>query len=130
MKPPTSPILTIGGSQNKASDSSTTPEVAHEVATEVALEVAPEVAHEVATEVALEVASEVVRETTTAAITVAKIEETGEFYTSESEEHGTKPEKGKCNDDGFKWGVQEAPTFEELNQRISTTPVLSLPDFN
>ncbi|GJZ15737.1 hypothetical protein Tco_0551414 [Tanacetum coccineum] len=89
LKPPTSPILTIGGSQNKASDSSTTPEVAHEVATEVALEVA--------TEVALEVASEAVRETTTAADTVVKIEETGEFYTSESDEHGTKPEEGKSN---------------------------------
>ncbi|GJT02334.1 hypothetical protein Tco_0823503 [Tanacetum coccineum] len=53
-------------------------------------------------EVALEVASEAVRETTTTADTVAKIEETGEFYTSESEEHGTKPKKGKSNDDGFK----------------------------
>ncbi|GJT74355.1 hypothetical protein Tco_1041080 [Tanacetum coccineum] len=37
---PTSPILTIGGSQNKAYGSSTIPEVTHEVATEVALEVA------------------------------------------------------------------------------------------
>ncbi|GKF10786.1 hypothetical protein Tco_0048712 [Tanacetum coccineum] len=56
---PTSPILTIGGYQNKASDSFTTPEVAREAALEVALEA--------------------VRETTTAADTVAKIEETGEF---------------------------------------------------
>ncbi|GJV54135.1 reverse transcriptase [Tanacetum coccineum] len=88
LKPPTSPILTIGGSQNKASDSPTTPEVAHE------------------------------------------IEETGEFYTSESEEHGTMPKKGKSNDDGFKWGVQEASTFEKLKHRLFTTPVLSLPDFN
>ncbi|GKC73436.1 hypothetical protein Tco_1119319 [Tanacetum coccineum] len=56
---PTSSILTIGGYQNKASDSFTTPEVAREAA--------------------LEVAPEAVRETTTAADTVAKIEETGEF---------------------------------------------------
>ncbi|GJW71812.1 hypothetical protein Tco_0128729 [Tanacetum coccineum] len=62
--------------------------------------------------------------------TVAKIEETSEFYTSESEEHRTKPKKGKSNDDGFKWGVQEASTFEELKHQLSTTPVLSLPDFN
>ncbi|GKG47400.1 retrotransposon-related protein, partial [Tanacetum coccineum] len=33
-------------------------------------------------------------------------------------------------DDGFKWGVQEASAFEELKQRLSATPVLSLPDFN
>ncbi|GJX24268.1 retrotransposon-related protein [Tanacetum coccineum] len=33
-------------------------------------------------------------------------------------------------DDGFKWGVQEASAFEELKNRLSTTPVLSLPDFN
>ncbi|GJS23946.1 hypothetical protein Tco_0452578 [Tanacetum coccineum] len=110
LKSPTSPILSIGGSQNKASDSSTTPEVAHEVAPVVV--------------------SEALRETTTAVDMVAKIEETGEFYTSESEEHGTKPKKGKSNYDDFKWGVQEASTFEELKQRISTTPVLSLPDFN
>nr|GEW41649.1 hypothetical protein [Tanacetum cinerariifolium] len=32
--------------------------------------------------------------------------------------------------DNFKWGVQEAPAFEELKQQLSTTPVLSLPDFN
>ncbi|GKA24652.1 ty3-gypsy retrotransposon protein [Tanacetum coccineum] len=32
--------------------------------------------------------------------------------------------------DNFNWGVQEAPTFEELKQQLSTTPVLSLPDFN
>ncbi|GKC14700.1 hypothetical protein Tco_1011482, partial [Tanacetum coccineum] len=54
-------------------------------------------AHEVATKVALEVASEAVRETTTTTDTVAKIEETGEFYTSASEEHGMKPEKEKSN---------------------------------
>ncbi|GKD53204.1 hypothetical protein Tco_1286591 [Tanacetum coccineum] len=66
--------------------------------------------------------------TTLAADTVVKIEETGEFYTSE--EHGMKPEKGKSNDDGFKWGVQEVSAFEELKQRISTTPVLSLTDFS
>ncbi|GJX21262.1 hypothetical protein Tco_0223939 [Tanacetum coccineum] len=59
----------------QASDSPTTPDVAHEVA--------------------LEIPSEALRETTTTSDTVAKIEETGEFYTSESEEHGTKPEKGK-----------------------------------
>nr|GEW53182.1 hypothetical protein [Tanacetum cinerariifolium] len=57
LKPPTSPILTIGGSQNKAFDSPTTPEAAHEVA--------------------LEIPSEALRETTTTADTVAKIEETG-----------------------------------------------------
>nr|GEV50342.1 hypothetical protein [Tanacetum cinerariifolium] len=79
---------TLGGSKNKTSDSSTTPEVAHEVATKVA--------------------SYALRETTTAADTVAKIEETGEFYTSES----------------------EASTFEELKQQISTKPVLSLSDLN
>ncbi|GJY82832.1 receptor-like protein 12 [Tanacetum coccineum] len=61
LKPPTSPILTIGRSQNKASNSSTKPEVAHEVATKVALEDLQE---------------------TTAADTVAKIEETGEFFTN------------------------------------------------
>ncbi|GKE29797.1 retrotransposon-related protein, partial [Tanacetum coccineum] len=33
-------------------------------------------------------------------------------------------------DDGFKWGVHEASAFEELKNRLSTTPVLSLPDFN
>ncbi|GJV89479.1 retrotransposon-related protein [Tanacetum coccineum] len=33
-------------------------------------------------------------------------------------------------DDGFKWGVQEASAFEELKNRLSTTPVLSLPNFN
>nr|GEY06954.1 proteasome activator subunit 4 isoform X2 [Tanacetum cinerariifolium] len=110
LKPPTSPILTIGGSQNTASDSSTTPEVSHEVATELA--------------------PEALRQTTTVADKVAKIEETCEFYTSESEEHGTKPEKRKSNDDGFKWGVQEASTFEEHTQRLSTTLVLSLLDFN
>ncbi|GKB16083.1 class II heat shock protein [Tanacetum coccineum] len=108
LKPPTSPVLTIGGSQNKASDSPTTLEVAHEVAPAIP--------------------SEALRETTTTADTVAKIEETGEFYTSE--EHGTKPEKGESNDDGFKWGVQEASNLEELKHRLSTTPVLSLPDFN
>ncbi|GKD18774.1 hypothetical protein Tco_1207932 [Tanacetum coccineum] len=78
---PTSLILTIGGSQNKASGSSTTPEVAHEVATKVALEVV----------------SESIRETTTTADTVAKIEETVEFYTSELKEHGMKPQNGKSN---------------------------------
>ncbi|GKF13870.1 hypothetical protein Tco_0055332, partial [Tanacetum coccineum] len=78
---PTSPILTIGGSQNKAYGSSTIPEVTHEVATEVALEVA----------------SKAIRETTTAADTVTKIEETVEFYTSELKEHGTKQENGKSN---------------------------------
>ncbi|GKB44277.1 reverse transcriptase [Tanacetum coccineum] len=104
LKPPTSPILTIGGSQNKAFDSPTTPEVAHEVAPEIP--------------------SEALRETTTTADTVAKIEETS------GEELGTKPKKGKSNDDGFKWGVQEVLTFEELKHRLSTTPVLSLPDFN
>nr|GEZ49936.1 hypothetical protein [Tanacetum cinerariifolium] len=57
----------------------------------------PEVAHEVATEVALEVASEAIRETTTAADTVAKIEEIVEFYTSELKEHETKLENGKSN---------------------------------
>ncbi|GJT83067.1 hypothetical protein Tco_1057409 [Tanacetum coccineum] len=67
---------------------------------------------------------------TTVADTVANIKDNGEFYTSKSKEHGMKPEKGKSNDDGFKWGVQEASTFEELKQRMSTTPVLSLPDFN
>ncbi|GJR22843.1 hypothetical protein Tco_0971370 [Tanacetum coccineum] len=46
------------------------------------------------------------------------------------EEHGTKPKKRKSNDDGLKWGVQEASAFEELKQQISTTSVLSLPDFN
>ncbi|GJY50163.1 hypothetical protein Tco_0440119 [Tanacetum coccineum] len=97
---------TLGGSQNKAFDSPTTPEVAPEVP------------------------SKALRETTTTADTVAKIEETSEFYTSESEELGTKPKKGKSNDDGFKWGVQEASTFEELKHRLSTTPVLSLSDFN
>ncbi|GJR56265.1 hypothetical protein Tco_1406786 [Tanacetum coccineum] len=96
------PTFPIGGSPNKASDSSTTPEVS----------------------------SEAVREATTAVGTVAKIEETDEFYTSEYEEHGMKPEKVKSNDDGFKWGVQELSAFEELKQRISTTSVLSLPDFN
>ncbi|GJS34181.1 reverse transcriptase [Tanacetum coccineum] len=94
IKPPTSLILTIGGFQNKASDSPTTPEVAHEVAPEIP--------------------SKALRETTTTVDTVAKIEETG----------------GKSNDDGFKWGVQEASTFEELKHRLSTTPILSLPDFN
>nr|GEY39046.1 hypothetical protein [Tanacetum cinerariifolium] len=39
---PISSILKIGGSKNKASGSSTTPEVAHKVATEVPLEVASE----------------------------------------------------------------------------------------
>ncbi|GKA79109.1 hypothetical protein Tco_0785705 [Tanacetum coccineum] len=71
LKPPTSPILIIGGSQNKASDSPTAPEVAHEVAP-----------HKL-------------YETTTTTDTVAKIEETSEFYTSESEEHRTKPKKGR-----------------------------------
>ncbi|GKA39582.1 retrotransposon-related protein [Tanacetum coccineum] len=33
-------------------------------------------------------------------------------------------------DDGFKWGVHEASAFEELKNRLSITPVLSLPDFN
>ncbi|GKA88706.1 hypothetical protein Tco_0810470 [Tanacetum coccineum] len=33
-------------------------------------------------------------------------------------------------DDGFKWGVQEASTFKELKNRLSTTSILSLPDFN
>ncbi|GJR16406.1 retrotransposon-related protein [Tanacetum coccineum] len=33
-------------------------------------------------------------------------------------------------DDGFKWGVQEASAFEKLKNRLSTTPVLSLSDFN
>ncbi|GKE94377.1 retrotransposon-related protein [Tanacetum coccineum] len=33
-------------------------------------------------------------------------------------------------DDGFKWGVQEASSFEELKQRLYKTSVLSLPDFN
>ncbi|GJR45109.1 retrovirus-related pol polyprotein LINE-1 [Tanacetum coccineum] len=80
--------------------------------------------------IALEVASEAIRETTIAADTVAKIEETGEFSTSESEEYGTKPKKRKCNYDGFKWCVQEASDFEELKQQLSTTSVLSLPDFN
>ncbi|GKD55335.1 reverse transcriptase [Tanacetum coccineum] len=110
LKPPTSPILTIGGSQKKAYDSPTTPEVAHEVAPEIPLEA--------------------LQETNTTADTVAKIEETSEFYTSESEEHGTKPKKRKSNNDGFKWGVQEASTFEELKHRLSTKPVLSLLDFN
>ncbi|GJV26463.1 hypothetical protein Tco_1379158 [Tanacetum coccineum] len=32
--------------------------------------------------------------------------------------------------DGFKWGLQKASAFEELNQRLSTTLVLSLPYFN
>nr|GEX02483.1 class II heat shock protein [Tanacetum cinerariifolium] len=75
----TSLILTIGGSQNKASSSSTTSEVAHEVAIEATLEVA----------------SEDIRETTTAADTIAKIKETVESYTSELKEHGTKPKIGK-----------------------------------
>ncbi|GKE40168.1 hypothetical protein Tco_1463573, partial [Tanacetum coccineum] len=56
-----------------------------------------EVAHEVATKVALEVVSKPIRETTTAADTVAKIEETVEFYTSELKEHGMKPQNGKSN---------------------------------
>ncbi|GJT52186.1 hypothetical protein Tco_0978343 [Tanacetum coccineum] len=106
LKPPTSPILTIGGSQNKACDSPTTPEVAPEIP------------------------SEALRETTTTADTVAKIKETGEFYTLELEEYVTKPKKGKSDDDGFKWGVQEVSIFEELKQQISTTSILSLPDFN
>ncbi|GKE03416.1 myosin heavy chain-related protein [Tanacetum coccineum] len=80
--------------------------------------------------IALEVASEAIRETTIAVDTVAKIEETGEFSTSESEEYGTKPKKRKGNYDGFKWCVQEASDFEELKQQLSTTSVLSLPDFN
>ncbi|GKD19842.1 hypothetical protein Tco_1209000 [Tanacetum coccineum] len=57
-KPPTSPILKLSRYQKKVSDSSTKPEVAPEA----------------------------VRETTTAADTVAKIEETSKFYISESEE--------------------------------------------
>nr|GEY52839.1 reverse transcriptase [Tanacetum cinerariifolium] len=68
-------------------------------------------------EVAQEIPSEALRETTTTADTVAKIKETYEFYTSESEEHGTKLKKEKSNDEGFKWGVQEASTFEELKHR-------------
>ncbi|GJW19671.1 hypothetical protein Tco_0027107 [Tanacetum coccineum] len=40
---------------------------------------------------------EPIRETTTAADTVAKIEETVEFYTSELKEHGMKPQNGKSN---------------------------------
>ncbi|GJW79775.1 hypothetical protein Tco_0143750 [Tanacetum coccineum] len=63
------PTFPIGGSPNKASDSSTTPEVSFEA----------------------------VREAITAADTVAKIEKTDEFYTSESEEHEIKPEKEKRN---------------------------------
>nr|GEY74992.1 reverse transcriptase [Tanacetum cinerariifolium] len=77
----TSLILTIGGSQNKASGSSTTSKVAHEIVIEATLEVA----------------SEDIRETTTAADTVAKIEETVESYTSELKEHGTKPKNKKSN---------------------------------
>ncbi|GKD02234.1 hypothetical protein Tco_1177208 [Tanacetum coccineum] len=52
---------TLGGSQNKAFDSPTTPEVAHEVAPEIP--------------------SKALRETTTTADTVAKIEETSERRT-------------------------------------------------
>ncbi|GKA30288.1 ty3-gypsy retrotransposon protein [Tanacetum coccineum] len=40
------------------------------------------------------------------------------------------PLTGLLRKDGFRWGVQEASTFEELKQQLSTTPVLSLPDFN
>ncbi|GJY02238.1 hypothetical protein Tco_0360390 [Tanacetum coccineum] len=58
-KPPTSPILKLSGYQKKVSDSSTKPEVAPEAAPEA------------------------IRETTTAADTVAKIEETGKFYISD-----------------------------------------------
>ncbi|GKA96287.1 ty3-gypsy retrotransposon protein [Tanacetum coccineum] len=32
--------------------------------------------------------------------------------------------------DGIKWGVQEAYAFEELKQQLSTSPILSLSDFN
>ncbi|GJZ18395.1 ty3-gypsy retrotransposon protein [Tanacetum coccineum] len=31
--------------------------------------------------------------------------------------------------DGFRWGGQEAAAFQELKQQLSTTPILSLPDF-
>ncbi|GKG38179.1 ty3-gypsy retrotransposon protein, partial [Tanacetum coccineum] len=37
---------------------------------------------------------------------------------------------GLLRKDGFKWGVQEASAFEGLKQQLSTTPVLSLLDFN
>nr|GEU44070.1 alpha/beta hydrolase domain-containing protein 13 [Tanacetum cinerariifolium] len=84
LKPLISLILTLSGYQKKAYDSSTTPDITPEVATKVALEVA----------------LEAVRETKTATDTVAKIEETSEFYISESKEQGTKPEKGKSNGDG------------------------------
>ncbi|GKC00564.1 reverse transcriptase domain-containing protein [Tanacetum coccineum] len=32
--------------------------------------------------------------------------------------------------DGFKWGIQEATTFEGLKHQLSTTPILSLPNFD
>ncbi|GKB85275.1 hypothetical protein Tco_0957547 [Tanacetum coccineum] len=108
LKPLTSQILTMVISQNKACD----------------------FLLQNTQKVGTEIPSEAVREATIATDTIAKIEETGEFYTSKLEEHGTKPEKGKSNDDGLKWGVQEASAFEELKQQISTTSVLSLPDFN
>nr|GEW43544.1 Ty3/gypsy retrotransposon protein [Tanacetum cinerariifolium] len=31
--------------------------------------------------------------------------------------------------DGFRWGGQEATAFQELKKQLSTTPILSLPDF-
>nr|GEW02966.1 alpha/beta hydrolase domain-containing protein 13 [Tanacetum cinerariifolium] len=80
LKPLISLILTLSGYQKKSYDSFTTSNITPEVATKVALEA--------------------VRETKTATDTVAKIEETSEFYISESEEQGTKPKKGKSNGDG------------------------------
>ncbi|GKF91507.1 hypothetical protein Tco_0275208, partial [Tanacetum coccineum] len=68
MNPSTSLILTIGGFQNKSSDSPTTPEVAHEVAPEIP--------------------SEALRENTTTVDTVAKIEETAD---ASANVIGTKP---------------------------------------
>ncbi|GJZ51608.1 hypothetical protein Tco_0606123 [Tanacetum coccineum] len=77
LKPPTSPILTIGGSQNKASDSPTAPEVAHEVA--------PQKLYEKLLQ------------------PLTRLQRLKRL---------------------------EASTFEELKHQLSTTPVLSLPDFN
>ncbi|GJX95246.1 ty3-gypsy retrotransposon protein [Tanacetum coccineum] len=31
--------------------------------------------------------------------------------------------------DGFRWGGQKATTFQEIKQQLSTTPILSLPNF-
>nr|GEW42420.1 Ty3/gypsy retrotransposon protein [Tanacetum cinerariifolium] len=55
--------------------------------------------------------------------------ETLEYLGHMISRRGVDMDPKKVIADGFRWGGQEATAFQELKQQLSTTPILSLPDY-